>query len=243
MVILRGATDVKEVALLFDDGPNPLITPKLLILLQEKGVKANFFLIGMRAEEAPEIARQIAEAGHEIGNHTYTHKRLTQILQEHGEQAVCDEIIKGARSIQKAANIPEAQVKFLRPPYLDWNEDVNKIGKALYGDNIVMSGLAVSDWEWGEDSNWDADDKKAIRDHAQHIIEGWKQVTSNGTLLGFHDSSQHNLPGNSRSETWTNRALPTLAAIPDIIDQLLTSGYTIKRLSDMELVKASPPLK
>jgi len=48
MIILNGNKTLKEVALLFDDGPNPLITPRLLEVLQNKGVSANFFLIGMR---------------------------------------------------------------------------------------------------------------------------------------------------------------------------------------------------
>jgi len=79
MIILNGNKTLKEVALLFDDGPNPLITPRLLEILQNKGVSANFFLIGMRVEQSPKIVKQVIEAGHEIGNHTYTHKRATTI--------------------------------------------------------------------------------------------------------------------------------------------------------------------
>lgn len=240
MIVLRGDPHLKEVALLFDDGPNPLVTPQLLSLLEAKGVTANFFLIGRRTEEAPEIVERIADAGHEIGNHTYTHKRLTQLLRDDGEQAVRAEIQKGAQSIQRAARIPESQIKFLRLPYLDVNEAVYKLAHSLYGDNIVMAGLAVADWDWGVDYHWDATDKKAIDSQAQRIIDGWKQATTNGTLLGFHDSSQHNLPGNSHSRTWMNRALPTLEAMPDIIDNLRSAGYSIKRLSDMSLVKHSP---
>lgn len=240
MVILRGNANIKEVALMFDDGPNPLITPQLLSVLEEKNVKANFFLIGGRVEEAPEIAKQIAAAGHEIGNHTYTHKRLTQVLLERGEQAVLDEIQKGAQSIQKAANIPQSQIMFFRPPYLDLNEEVHRLIHSQYEDNIILSSLAISDWDWGVDSYWDANNKKAINSQASRIVDGWEHATPNGTLLGFHDSSQHNLPGNSRSETWMNRALPTLQAIPDIIDNLLSEGYAIKRLSDMTLIKEPP---
>jgi peptidoglycan/xylan/chitin deacetylase (PgdA/CDA1 family) len=82
MIILHGDANNKEVALLFDDGPNPALTPKLLQVLADNNVIANFFLIGMRVEQSPEIAEQIVAAGHEVGNHTYTHKRLPQVLEE-----------------------------------------------------------------------------------------------------------------------------------------------------------------
>lgn len=102
MIVFRGNPDNKEVALLFDDGPNPNITPKLLEVLQAKNIPANFFLIGMRAEQSSEIIKQILEAGHEIGNHTYTHKRLPQLLEEKGKQAVIDEVVKGRQAIEAA---------------------------------------------------------------------------------------------------------------------------------------------
>jgi len=213
------------------------LTPKLLKVLEEKHVPANFFLIGMRAEQSPEIVKQIVEAGHEIGNHTYTHKGLSQLLQKQGEQAVIDEIINGKMAIAKAAGFEDDCIKFLRPPYLDWSEEVAKIVQPIYGDNIMMSGLVIQDWNWGVNNVWDKDDISAIEDHAKHIAETWHQVLGNGTLLGFHDSSEHNLPGNKQYNTWVNRALPTLKAIPYIIDYLTDQGFKIKRLSDMDLVR------
>lgn len=236
MVVLHGSTSNKEVALLFDDGPNSNITPRLLDELNSRDIVANFFLIGMRAEQSPEIVKRIVNEGHEIGNHTYTHKRLTQLLEERGFQAVIDEVNKGKQAIE-AAGVSADRIKYFRPPYLDWNNDLAKLIEPLYGDNIIMSGLAVGDWDWGVNHVWDSSDTSAIQKQAQRITREWKQRTINGTLLGFHDSSEHNLPGNKQFDTWMNRALPTLEALPQIIDNILSEGYKIKRLSDMQLIK------
>jgi peptidoglycan/xylan/chitin deacetylase (PgdA/CDA1 family) len=67
----------KVVALTFDDGPNPPHTEQLLKELEEKGVTATFFLIGKQVEAHPEMARRIAQAGHEIGGHSYDWETLT----------------------------------------------------------------------------------------------------------------------------------------------------------------------
>jgi peptidoglycan/xylan/chitin deacetylase (PgdA/CDA1 family) len=236
MVIFRADPEKNEVALIFDDGPNPKVTPKLLNVLKDKQVHANFFLIGAKAEAFPEIVKQIAKDGHEIGNHTYTHKRLTEVLIEKGKAAVRDEIEKGAIAIKRAANLGDSDIRFLRPPYLGWNEEVAKIATSLYGERIVMSGLAIGDYDWGIDQNWDDNDKTAITAQSERILQAWREQAGNGTLLGFHDSSEHNLPGNKYHETWMNRALPTLEAIPQIIDNLRNKGLVIKKLSDMKLL-------
>jgi peptidoglycan/xylan/chitin deacetylase (PgdA/CDA1 family) len=234
MVIYRSKDGL---ALLFDDGPNPKITSKILELLRQKEIPANFFLIGRRAEQSPELVMQIVEAGHEIGNHTYTHKSLVQLLTEQGEQAVLDEVIKGKQAIEKAANLQDGQIKFLRPPYLDWNDELARVVEPIYGSNVVASGLAVGDWDWGRDHIWQESDKVAIVNQAKRITDTWLRVTENGTLLGFHDSSEHNLPGNKQYDLWMNRALPTLEALPTLIDSLFRKGFKFYRLSEMELVK------
>ena len=64
------------VALTFDDGPNPVDTPKLLDLLREKNVKATFFVVGKRADQYPEIVRRAWAEGHLIANHTWSHRHL-----------------------------------------------------------------------------------------------------------------------------------------------------------------------
>jgi peptidoglycan-N-acetylglucosamine deacetylase len=71
--VLRFATQQKEVWLTFDDGPDPTLTPQVLALLKQHEAQATFFLIGQRAAAAPELVSQIAAAGHQLANHTFTH--------------------------------------------------------------------------------------------------------------------------------------------------------------------------
>ena len=76
----RVETDDKLVALTFDDGPDPAGTQQVLDLLEAEGVPATFFLVGRDLEKHPGLGRRIAEAGHEIGNHTHTHQRMIGVL-------------------------------------------------------------------------------------------------------------------------------------------------------------------
>lgn len=69
----------RNLYLTFDDGPNPEYTPPLLDFLDEHDAKASFFLIGEQIERHPAIAKRIAEAGHALGNHSYSHPRFEQL--------------------------------------------------------------------------------------------------------------------------------------------------------------------
>ncbi|KEO83652.1 polysaccharide deacetylase family protein [Tumebacillus flagellatus] len=75
-LVPRVETTKKVVALTFDDGPNPEHTGEILKELDAKGVKATFFLIGQEIEKHPGEAKQIIQAGHEVGNHSYSHNRM-----------------------------------------------------------------------------------------------------------------------------------------------------------------------
>src|SRR5207302_696258 len=69
----------KEVALTFDDGPDPEWTPKILDVLKEKQAPATFFLIGIQADKFSDLTQRIYREGHEIGNHTFTHPDISNI--------------------------------------------------------------------------------------------------------------------------------------------------------------------
>lgn len=105
----RAETEEKIIALTFDDGPTKNVD-QLLPLLDEYNAKSTFFLIGNEIEKHPEEAKKLVEAGHQIGNHTYSHKRMVlkspSFIEEEIEKT--DELI---RSIGY-----EAEIDF-RPPY------------------------------------------------------------------------------------------------------------------------------
>jgi peptidoglycan/xylan/chitin deacetylase (PgdA/CDA1 family) len=72
-VYCKGETDEKLVALTFDDGPDPELTPQVLDVLNKHGVTAAFFCIGKKMDAAPELTKRIIDEGHVLGTHTYTH--------------------------------------------------------------------------------------------------------------------------------------------------------------------------
>jgi peptidoglycan-N-acetylglucosamine deacetylase len=111
LVANRSRVDgVRCVALTFDDGPDPVDTPKLLDLLREKGVKATFFVIGKRADQYPEIVRRTCAEGHLVANHTWSHDSLFCFLMPHRLRA---EIERGTESIRRSCGIPP---RFFRSP-------------------------------------------------------------------------------------------------------------------------------
>jgi peptidoglycan/xylan/chitin deacetylase (PgdA/CDA1 family) len=74
--VARIDTSEKVVALTFDDGPHPELTPRMLDLLDQHHVKATFFMMGRNIERYPATAREVVARGHDVGNHSYSHPRL-----------------------------------------------------------------------------------------------------------------------------------------------------------------------
>jgi peptidoglycan-N-acetylglucosamine deacetylase len=105
----RGPAARPWIALTFDDGPSES-TPRLLELLERRRARATFFQCGHHARRLPHIAREVAGAGHEIGNHTDTHPYLMFKTAAFMER----EILKAQQSIADAAGL---QPRLFRPPY------------------------------------------------------------------------------------------------------------------------------
>jgi peptidoglycan/xylan/chitin deacetylase (PgdA/CDA1 family) len=76
VVVTDVATSEKVVAFTFDDGPDPIYTPLVLDVLKKYDAHATFFVLGLRAEKYPEIIKRMAQEGHEIGNHSYSHRNF-----------------------------------------------------------------------------------------------------------------------------------------------------------------------
>ena len=108
--VWRGPAARRAVSLTFDDGPDPSFTPAVLDVLARENVRGAFFLIGGRARKAPDLARRIVEAGHDLGNHTWSHSSLWRC----GPSETARQIAQGHVAISDAAGRAPA---FFRPPW------------------------------------------------------------------------------------------------------------------------------
>ncbi|PWI56949.1 polysaccharide deacetylase family protein [Sulfoacidibacillus thermotolerans] len=128
----------KRIALTFDDGPDNLYTPKILAILKEKKVRATFFVLGLHVRKYPIITRQIARAGHVLGNHSYDHPNLTRINQEQ----LLWEVKATEREILRLTG---KRTRYLRPPYGDLDPTVLKsLGNMGY--HVVNWSVDSNDW-------------------------------------------------------------------------------------------------
>lgn len=128
-----------ELALTFDDGPNPIWTPRLLDLLARRGVRATFFLVGSHAQAEPALVRKIAAAGHLIGNHSWSHLNLALAPARRIEEEL-------TRASQTLEQITGAPVRFFRPPFGARRPEVLRTARRL-GLVPVLWNAMTSDWK------------------------------------------------------------------------------------------------
>ena len=106
----RGGRGSRRVALTFDDGPDPVWTPRILAILAARGVRATFFVVGERAAREPATVRAIAGAGHEVGSHGWSHTSLWLL----GPRRTEGEIARTKNLLAYLAGAPPA---LFRPPW------------------------------------------------------------------------------------------------------------------------------
>lgn len=134
----KSAAGGKKIALTFDDGPHPRYTPKILSILNEYGITATFFVVGENAVYYPEAMRLLAESGCEIGNHTYTHKKLSSLTGEEIAEEIgkCREVLLNNYSVKTT---------LLRPPEGMYSETVLTQSRAEEYD-IILWSIDTRDW-------------------------------------------------------------------------------------------------
>jgi chitin deacetylase len=118
-IVPRVNTEQRVVALTFDDGPTKGATDEVLKVLNEANVKATFFLIGAELEQNPEEGRKVAAAGHEIGNHTYSHDRMLLVTPSFVRQEIekTDSLIRSTGYQGEINFRPPFGKKLLALPY------------------------------------------------------------------------------------------------------------------------------
>lgn len=150
-----------RIALTFDDGPHPVNTEKLLDGLRERGVHATFFLIGQSCETYPEVVEAICRDGHVIGNHTYSHLRLT----EWNAESYVEELQKTNEII---ASITGDDPCYMRPP-------------CGYMNRKVESAMDLIPVLWTVDPlDWDTK-------NADNIVNRVLRDARDGQIILMHD--------------------------------------------------------
>jgi peptidoglycan/xylan/chitin deacetylase (PgdA/CDA1 family) len=127
-----------ELALTFDDGPNPAWTPRLLDILASYDVRATFFMVGSHALAEPALVRRVVAEGHLIGNHSWSHPNLAYTR----TSRVRDEL---ARSKQTLEELTGAPIRYFRPPFGARRPAVLRAARGL-GMVPVLWNAMTSDW-------------------------------------------------------------------------------------------------
>jgi peptidoglycan/xylan/chitin deacetylase (PgdA/CDA1 family) len=127
-----------HVALTFDDGPDPAITPRVLDLLRDRGAHATFFVLTDRAVRHPELIRRIVGEGHELALHADRHERLTEVpLLELGRR------LRAARRLLEETS--RARVQLFRPPF-GAQSPATYLAARASGLDVVVWGPYAEDW-------------------------------------------------------------------------------------------------
>jgi peptidoglycan/xylan/chitin deacetylase (PgdA/CDA1 family) len=165
---LKSNSKVKPpyVLLSFDDGPHPVLTPKILETLKVHNVKAVFFVVGLKAEKYPEIIHQIVAEGHLVGNHTYTHHPLFAM---YSMEKVHIEITKNAELLK---NLTGSELQLFRPPIGYTNPKIARVVKKL-GVKVI---------------GWNVRSYDTIIQNPLKLKNRVLKLTKPGSIILFHDT-------------------------------------------------------
>ena len=136
----RGRTSLPYIAMTYDDGPHPQNTPRLLDMLRERNIKATFYVVGRSVNMYPHIVRRMVAEGHEIGNHTWTHRKLTTL----SDTNVRWEMNKTRDAIVAACGV---QPRTMRPPYGALRQNQRAWIYREYGYPTILWDVDPEDWK------------------------------------------------------------------------------------------------
>jgi peptidoglycan-N-acetylglucosamine deacetylase len=169
-----GHTTERVIALTFDDGPGP-ITPKVLELLAAHRIRATFFMEGTQVEEYAPMARQVAAAGHEIGNHTYWHFNYHKLKNATPARLV-HELKQTEATLRRALKDPTFRTKVVRMPYGYFNH-------SWLLPALKKEGYALVHWSC------------EAEDHPDWTVEQmaakYVAYAKPGAVFLFHDGGRH----------------------------------------------------
>ena len=211
------------VALTFDDGPDPEFTPRVLDVLARYGVRASFHVLGWNAIAHPDLVRAVVDAGHEVGNHTFTHQDLayetpagTLLQLDRGRQSIID--VVGDR-----------EIRWFRPPRGRLTGIAARYASEL-GHDIVLWTFTTGGRESTED----------VRTYLLHRMHP-------GAIVALHDGIGRGtfLPSAAFAKELSQRRASEIRALPSVIEELLARGYRLVTVSELVALdqprSSSPP--
>ena len=172
-------TKSQAVALTFDDGPDPINTPKLLALLRERHIHATFCMVGFRVRDRPDLVRAIHADGHTLCNHSWQH--LLNLAQR--EDAYIDWDLRHTNDMIRAAVGTDVPVRYFRAPGGNFTPALVAKARSLGMDSIYWD-VDPRDWEHTHDSNASA--------HISRVVSAVKGRTRPGSIVLSHDNGQPN---------------------------------------------------
>lgn len=202
-IFRKGLASSNYVSLTFDDGPSPEYTPLILDILKEKKVKATFFMVGAHVEKYPDVAKQVAKDGHEIGNHTYNHLNIPTLT----FNDLTRQIILTNHVIYQ---VTEEKVTYMRPPRGMYDARYRRLAYLL-GKEVVLWTISGQDWR---------------STSPQAIVKRIVKKAKGGEIILLHDSGAL-----FKNEGGNHKAL--LTALPEIIDGLRAKGLEIVPLKKL----------
>jgi peptidoglycan/xylan/chitin deacetylase (PgdA/CDA1 family) len=163
----RGDSTAMRVALTFDDGPDPAVTPILLEVLRRHEIKAGFFPIGTKVRDYPEMIKQIDQEGHILGNHSFRHAWWTNFL-------ISGPLDREIRMAQEAIDAAIGKVPaYFRPPMGLTNPHLRKV--------LKKHGLSVVGWDVRPFDTTASTEK---------VIERVLKRIRNGSIIALHDTGR-----------------------------------------------------
>jgi peptidoglycan/xylan/chitin deacetylase (PgdA/CDA1 family) len=159
-------TALPLIAITFDDGPDPVLTPRLLDLLKQRSIHATFFLVGKNAAAFPEVVRRIVAEGHEVGNHSWSHPLLTQL----GQESVESQLRRTHDAIVKACGTAPL---LYRPPYGAVRLSQRTRIEKTFGYPAILWDVDPQDWKHPRS--------------AQKVYDSIHSQTRPGSIILCHD--------------------------------------------------------
>jgi len=187
---LIAGRDQAEIALTYDDGPNPAATPGLLEVLARHNARATFFVIGGHARRYPDLVRAVHAGGHLLGNHTMTHPWLAwqpgRVIRE--ELSGCSKLIE---------DLIGEPVRYMRPPHGARRPAVMRIARAM-GMQTVQWNIMGHDWQ-----------PIGAEGILAHIDKGLRRTKRwhRGANILLHDGHQTELEANRQGTVAATAAL------------------------------------